>query len=133
MNLLQGSRGKVKLRIFGDYVRGKIDGGNGLECINLPRLGTGLDCVFNCFHANVELTNVFKQEDVGPLETETDGYNMLDTQLTYHVHEKDESRSEIFVKGTSLLDHDARQHSSFIKDRAPLVGRSGMIGLRARY
>ena len=88
MNLLQGSRGKVKLRIFGDYVRGKIDGGNDLECINLPRLGTGLDCVFNRFHVNVELTNVFKQEDVGPLETETDGYNMLDTQLTYQVHKK---------------------------------------------
>ena len=79
------------------------------------------------------MTNVFKQEDVGPLETETDGYNMLGTQLTYQVHEKDESGSEIFVKDTSLLDQDARQHSSFIKDRAPLVGRSGMIGLRARY
>ncbi len=43
-------------------------------------------------------TNVFKQEDVGPLETETDGYNMLDTQLTYQMHEKDESGSEIFLK-----------------------------------
>jgi iron complex outermembrane receptor protein len=39
----------------------------------------------------------------------------------------------LFVRGTNLLDEDARQHASPLKDIAPLAGRSWHIGARAEF
>jgi iron complex outermembrane receptor protein len=39
----------------------------------------------------------------------------------------------LFVKGSNLLDEDARQHASALKDIAPLAGRSFHVGARAEF
>ncbi len=36
----------------------------------------------------------------------------------------------IFLKLTNILDEDGRLHTSFIKDRAPIMGRALMVGFR---
>ena len=38
-----------------------------------------------------------------------------------------------FVQGTNLLDSDIRAHTSFLKDVAPLMGRSFLVGVRATF
>ena len=38
-----------------------------------------------------------------------------------------------FVRGTNLLDEDARQHASPLKDIAPLPGASLHLGARAEF
>jgi iron complex outermembrane receptor protein len=40
---------------------------------------------------------------------------------------------EVFARGTNLLSEKARNHTSFIKDVAPLPGASAMVGLRIRF
>lgn len=84
-------------------------------------------------HAALDLTNVFKQNDSGPLETVTEGYTMMDLQFTYRIAQQEQSYLEVFIKGTNLFDQDARRHTSFLKDRAPLPGQSGILGVRAQY
>jgi iron complex outermembrane recepter protein len=39
----------------------------------------------------------------------------------------------VFVQGRNLTDDEQRQHSSFIKDLAPMPGRTIEAGLRARF
>jgi hypothetical protein len=39
----------------------------------------------------------------------------------------------LFVRGTNLLDEDARRSTSLVKDVAPLPGRSLAIGIRASF
>jgi iron complex outermembrane receptor protein len=38
-----------------------------------------------------------------------------------------------FVRGSNLLDEDARRHASPLKDRAPLAGRSIAAGVRLGF
>jgi len=37
------------------------------------------------------------------------------------------------LRGTNLLDEEARRHTSFLKDVAPLPGRSATLTLRATF
>jgi iron complex outermembrane recepter protein len=39
----------------------------------------------------------------------------------------------VFLRGSNLLDEDARRHSSPLKEIAPLPGRSAHLGLRAEF
>jgi iron complex outermembrane receptor protein len=39
----------------------------------------------------------------------------------------------VFLQGRNLTDQDQRQHTSFIKDFAPMPGRTVEAGLRARF
>jgi iron complex outermembrane receptor protein len=39
----------------------------------------------------------------------------------------------LYLKGQNLTDETARVHTSFLKDVAPLPGRSLALGLRGRF
>jgi iron complex outermembrane receptor protein len=39
----------------------------------------------------------------------------------------------IFLKMTNILNEDGRLHTSFIKDRAPIKGRSIMVGFQVDF
>ena len=39
----------------------------------------------------------------------------------------------VSARGTNLANEDARRHTSFVKDLAPLPGISGLLGIRASY
>ena len=41
--------------------------------------------------------------------------------------------SQVFVRGTNLLDEKALNHASFITNLAPLRGRNFALGLRTRF
>jgi iron complex outermembrane receptor protein len=43
------------------------------------------------------------------------------------------SAMTVFVRATNLLDEEARRHTSFVKNIAPLAGRSGLLGLRVTF
>jgi iron complex outermembrane recepter protein len=40
---------------------------------------------------------------------------------------------EAFLRGVNLLNEEARNHVSFLKDIAPLGRRSAQIGLRGQF
>ncbi len=39
----------------------------------------------------------------------------------------------LFARGENLADQTARSHTSFVKDLAPMVGTSAVLGARVNY
>jgi iron complex outermembrane recepter protein len=132
IGLLEGSAGELDLRLFADYVRGRLDEGGDLPRITPLRFGLSLDYTIGRWGAGIDVVRVDEQEDVADLEPPTDGYTMLDTELAYEVA-SDAGDYHFFVQGHNLLDEEARRHTSFLKERAPLPARSVLVGLRAVF
>ena len=74
----------------------------------------------------------FAQNNVAVSELETDGYLMLNAGADYKINVGLTS-STLYLKATNLLDEEARNHVSFLKDKVPLSGRSFMIGLKTAF
>lgn len=130
--LFDDARGSLDARLFGDWVRGRLSRGEDLPRISPARLGLGLDYHRGRFQADVEGVYVFAQEDTAPLESKTGDYTLLEAGVGYTLA-RNPARATVFLRGSNLLDEDARRHTSFIKDRAPLMGRSVMAGIRAQF
>ena len=130
--LLQQGPFKLDGRIFFDTVRGELDGGRELPRITPSRLGGGLDASFRQWSASLALTHVDEQDRVAALETETGGYTLLSADLGYRLH-YGTGMATFYLRGRNLLDEEAREHTSFLKDLAPLTGRTLMAGVRFEF
>lgn len=130
--LLQGSAHALELRLASDYVRGKLDDGENLPQIPPLRVGAGLHYEFGAWHAGIEAFRNLKQDDVIANELPTDAYTMLDVDVSYRLP-LGSSSALLFLRGTNLLDEDARLATSPLKDIAPLPGRSVRFGVRAEF
>jgi iron complex outermembrane receptor protein len=119
-----------------DYVRAD-DGSTGLPLPRIAprRFGAGLDYRYNGFGARLDATWVDDQNRIGANELPTDGYTMVNAALTYRVKLPlhPQSHAEFFLRGTNLLNEEARNHVSILKDIAPLGRRAAMVGVRANF
>jgi len=118
--------------VFGDYVRAEVDGGGNLPRIPAARLGGRVDGGWNQLSGNLEYYRVFEQDRIADFETETPGYDMLNATLAWDLREGGDG-VQVYVRATNLLDELALNHTSFIKDAAPLRGRNFVLGVRARF
>ena len=117
-----------------DYVRATNES-NDQDLPRIPPLRTivGLEYGYKgLFGADVEGVFVSKQDKVAEGELPTDSYALLNASLNVNVPVGDAHRVTLFARGTNLTDNEARVHSSFIKDLAPLRGRSVLFGVRAK-
>lgn len=119
--------------VFGDYVQGELkgDGGN-LPRIPAARAGVRLAAFQGPWSGDVEYSRTFKQTDIAAFEHETPGYDMVNATVAYDV-DLGPVRSQIFLRGTNLLDETAFNHASFLAETAPLRGRNLTVGVRARF
>ena len=119
----------LDLRLSGDYVRGKLQGGGGnLPRVTPMRLGAGIDTGYGDWTLAVDVQRVFRQTHTAVAESETGAYNLVGfdlvwTPLLFR-------NAQVFVQGRNLLNEDGRRHQSFFKNQAPIIGRSFMTGLR---
>ncbi len=128
-------RGPVQLsgHAFGDYVAGTLTGSKAdLPRVTPARFGLGFDARRGPVTASIDYTRVLAQHDIASLETETGGYNLLGLEVGYGFKLRDDalSDSQVFLRARNLLDEDARRHTSFLKDVAPLPGASLFVGFR---
>lgn len=86
----------------------------------------------NLFRIRLEAQNVLRQERNAFMESETPGYTMLNLMISKEIPIRS-SVAELFLRGTNLLNETAREHTSFIKDIAPLPGASVSAGVRFRF
>ena len=122
------------LRAFGDMVRGKLMGGGGdLPRMSPARVGLEADYKLGPWTASSMLMHVFRQDRVAPLETTTDGYTRLDGSIEYTMKAGAEITTKLYLRGFNLLNQDMRIHTSYIKDFAPMQGRSLIAGLRLNF
>ena len=111
-------------RIFADMARGKLEGVGNVPRMAPARVGAELSYKRGPWTAYSSLLQVFRQDRVAALESETPGYLRVDAGASYR---------SVFLQVNNLLDRDMRVHTSFIKDAAPLPGRSLMLGARLTF
>ena len=97
------------------------------------RLKTGINyAITDIIKTRLELQHVFRQERNSPVETETPQYTLLNAYVTKPI-QIERYNLELFARGTNLLNEKAREHTSFIKDLAPLPGASILGGIQFRF
>ncbi|MFW5926955.1 MAG: TonB-dependent receptor, partial [Wenzhouxiangella sp.] len=126
------SAGDFDFHVGHDWVRASLDRGGALPRISPRRLSTGVDWHRGNARASLDYQHVSSQDRVADNETETAGYDMLDLGLGYHL-QFGQSELELFARASNLLDEEARVHTSFLKNFAPLPGRNYTLGLRGRF
>lgn len=126
--------GSLDLNLRGDYVRAtNRDTGDSLPRISPLKLGFGLDYRFNRFGSRLDVLRAFKQNRTDANELATDGYTLVNATLTYKLPTSQYFQLEAFAKAYNLLDQTIRDHTSILKDIAPMGGRSLLIGLRGEF
>jgi iron complex outermembrane receptor protein len=126
-------RGWGGVRLFGDMVRGKLANGGNLPRIAPARLGVELDGTRGPWNGHLTTIYAFKQDKTAELETPTPGYTRVDAELAYRLSDEKDRTLTVFLQGTNLLDRSIQLHTSYLKDIAPLMGRSFTIGLRGEF
>lgn len=126
---------ELKLFTQGDIIRTDVDTASGTQ--NLPRtpparLTFGAEYSHQNWLADAQVMRVFSQDNIAEFESSTDGYTMLDANVSYFTSIQGYD-IELFAKGRNLTDEAARVHTSFLKDLAPLPGRSVLLGVRASF
>lgn len=124
---------KLAFELRGDYVEAR----NRVTREYLPRIAPlriGASAIYNYkkvgFRLDADYT--FKQGKLAQNETPTDGYTMFNAGLDYSL-DVGPTNSILYLKATNLLDQEARSHVSFLKNIAPLPGRSIMAGIRTAF
>ena len=117
-----------------DYVRATADvSGND----NLPRIPPlsgllGLEARSACLDFRAELEYAADQDDVTTFELPTDGYEVFNAFVTFRPFPEQTGLS-MQLAGKNLTNEEVRLHTSFIKDLAPLPGRSLRVSLRGTF
>lgn len=119
-------------RMFGDLARGRIDGGESLPRITPARIGAGLHAHRGAWSASLDATRVLDQDRIATLETQTAGYTLLGADLEW-AQPVPGGVLLWSLRGRNLLDVEARRHTSFIKDLAPLPGANLIAGVEWRF
>jgi iron complex outermembrane receptor protein len=125
---------KLSATVFGDYVRARFDDGGGDDLPRIPpaRLGARMEREFGDLKGEVEYYHAFDQTDVAPYEEPTPGFDMVNATLAWRLPTQ-ATNSQIYLRGTNLLDDTALNHASFISRAAPLRGRAFVLGVRATF
>ncbi|WP_342805028.1 TonB-dependent receptor [Alteromonas sp. M12] len=123
---------QIRLETFADITKAELTSGENLPRIPPARIGFGLHFESDYWHAEVGATYNAKQTDIADYETETAGYTLVNAAYNYYTEVAD-NELVLFVRGNNLLDKEARVHASFIKDVAPLPGRSVVVGARLNF
>ncbi|AKS43303.1 TonB-dependent receptor [Wenzhouxiangella marina] len=124
--------GDFDLRLAYDLVRGELDGGEDLPRISPQRLTSGLDWHRGPWRAGLEWQRVFRQSRVADFESPTPGYHLVNARLGYAFN-LGMMPMEVYLSGHNLGDEEARVHTSYLRDFAPLPGRNLRFGLRGQF
>ncbi len=123
---------ELKGSIFADYINAELVDGDNLPRTPPMRLGAELEYQGQNYSAQFNVSHYFEQDETAELETATDGYSLVDISVNYYL---DGIGNDfiVFAKAENLLNEEARVHSSFLKDDAPLPGRGFSLGIRGSF
>jgi len=115
-----------------DYVHATIKHIGPAPRIPPLRLLGGLTVNTPKFDVRGEVEWVDDQERVSAAETPTDGYTMVNAEVTVRPWGGDRPVS-LALSANNIFDVNARRHASFLKDFAPLAGRDIRISARVNF
>jgi iron complex outermembrane receptor protein len=120
----------INLDLLGDYVRATIVDTGPAPRIPPARVLGGIEAQSDRLTGRVEVEHVFEQNRVTPFETTTPDYTLVNASVSFRPVPANEKLS-LLLSANNIFDVDARRHSSFLKDFAPLSGRD--IRVTARF
>jgi iron complex outermembrane receptor protein len=110
-----------------DIVRAKFDDGANVPRIPPQRIGGGVFVRADGWFARVGILHAYAQNDVGPNETRTPGYNLMKAEVSYtkKLPKNAAGLAELTIGlvANNLLDDVIRNSVSFKKDEVLLPGR----------
>lgn len=114
-----------------DYVKADLLGGQG----SVPRIPSlrfigGVEANGGAFGGRLEVEHVTRQDQVASFETETPAYTLVNASAAWRPF-GEENPTALILSVNNIFDVDARRHTSFLKDFAPLPGRD--VRLTARF
>jgi iron complex outermembrane receptor protein len=115
-------------------VRAEIEERDDDQAPRLPpdRFGIGVEARSGIVTSNLDYVRAMDRDSVAAFETETAAYNDLRARVAANFAVGD-SAMTVFLEGRNLTDDEQRNHVSFLKDVAPLPGRSLIAGLRLEF
>lgn len=123
----------LDVTLMADWVRAeKRHEGTALPRIPPVRTGLGVVYAGGAWTAGAEVRHLFRQDRVAPFETETEGATLVSAYLGY-TFQWGPQTVELFARGSNLTDAEARLHTSYLKDLAPLPGRDLTLGMRLSF
>lgn len=130
--ILDHGQHHVHLRLVGDTVRAELAAGGDLPRIPPLRLGAGVHYHSERWNASAEVSWVDRQDEVAENETPTGGYTQVGASLGYRWLLRDQI-VDLLLLGRNLTDQEARLHTSFLKDVAPLPGRDISLAVKVQF
>ena len=119
------------VRFTADFVRAK-EGGRPLPRLPEARAGIGLLWASAAWSFGLDYLHAFPQRQVAAYESNSDGYRLLGASAS-RVLKLGALETEAFLRATNIGDREARPHTSYLKDLAPLPGRSLTAGVRFSF
>lgn len=120
-----------RLEAYGDYIRAQLDNGD-LPRIPPLRLGSSLRYQGQSLGGEVGVQWYDDQTRTADYETATKGYTMLNASVEYDIAAGGVDWV-LFARADNITDEEARVHTSFLKNLAPLPGRNVSLGVRAVF
>ncbi|MDB2438360.1 TonB-dependent receptor [Hellea sp.] len=114
-----------------EYVRAKTDTGD------LPRIPpfsvlTGLEAESDRYTFRAEVEYTAEQNKIETFELPTDDFALVNLFATWRAPAGTQD-VRLSVSVLNLLDDDARQHTSFLKDTVPLPGRNFRFNMSTKF
>ncbi|MEY4940982.1 MAG: hypothetical protein RIQ93_2717 [Verrucomicrobiota bacterium] len=121
------------LDLISDFVRAE-ERARGEPLPRIPPLRYGLKLNYDDgrWNADLAIKRAQRQNRISAPETSTAGYTMVNANLSYLVV-AGRVNYELFARGANLGNARAREHSSFLKNFAPLPGRGLLAGVRLTF
>jgi iron complex outermembrane recepter protein len=125
-------------RGFADLARGTLEGA---AQGNAPRMSpTRISALVDyktamgngIFSGYLQAMRVQSVSRLAAQETPTDGYTLMNAEVAYKFSSSSDGPT-VYLQGRNLLNQVVRLHTSYIKDIAPMPGRTLVIGVRGQF
>lgn len=123
----------LELRLFTDYVRGKLNSGGNIPRVTPQRFGMELNYGKGPWSSNLTSIYVLQQNKRAELETSTADYILLNLEASYRIKQTKADGIRLFVQGRNLLNEEIRYHTSFLKNFVLQPGIALVAGIRGDF
>jgi iron complex outermembrane receptor protein len=114
-------------------LQGKLDNGDYIPRMAPYNASLGLQHSYKKVTSDLGVKWVDESRNIADNETSTEGYTMLNFSTRYHYALPKGDSLEFWLKAENLTDVVARDHTSFLKETAPLAGRSIEVGVHYKF
>lgn len=126
--------GPLDLEAKADYVRAtNRDTGEPIPRIPPMRFSAALVWQAGSFYTRGEVLHARAHTRTAENELPTDSYTLVNVYLSHRIRSNSRTTWELFLRGTNLLNAEARYSTSVLKDIAPVAGRGLLVGVRAFF